>query len=60
MMYGYGGGFGFFIWLLFILLFWYIGILILRWVLGTNQMIEELKKQNETLTDILKEIQKKQ
>ncbi|WP_297597935.1 hypothetical protein [uncultured Cetobacterium sp.] len=58
MMYGYGGGLGFFIWVLFILLFWYVGILILRWVLGTNQMIDELKKQNETLIEILKEIQK--
>lgn len=50
---------GFIIYLIILFAIWYLGILILRWVLGTQKMIEELKKQNQTLTEILTEIRKK-
>lgn len=60
MMYNTGVPFlGFLIWLVLIIAFWYIGVLILRWALGTQTMIDELKRQNATLTEILNEIRNK-
>ncbi len=53
------GMLGFFLMVAVWLVFWYIGVVILRWVLGTKKMIEELKKQNETLMEILVEMKKK-
>lgn len=56
MMYS---GAGFFLMLVIWLVMWYVGVLILRWVLGTNKMIQELKDQNSTLKEILNEMRKK-
>lgn len=56
MMYG---GAGFFLMLIIWFAMWYVGVLILRWVLGTNKMIQELKDQNNTLKEILNEMRKK-
>lgn len=57
MMYNAGFPFLYFlIWLVFLIAFWYVGVLILRWVLGTQTMIDELKKQNDLLMEILKEV----
>lgn len=50
---------GFIIYLAIIFVLWYIGVIILRWVLGTQKMVAELKKQNETLMEILMELKKK-
>lgn len=56
MMYG---GAGFILMMIIWFVMWYVGVLILRWVLGTNKMIQELKDQNNTLKEILNEMRKK-
>lgn len=56
MMYG---GAGFILMMIIWFVMWYVGVLILRWVLGTNKMIQELKDQNSTLKEILNEMRKK-